>query len=933
DGDDLPASTDLAGVVVQAPTNPSIPTELDSNEDNDKNEKEEKDLAELNEIKKNSATVQPTNNLCNQKIAAIKYEELTLDVVMPNGEKFENLNISKPILDGLEFIGYKYPSPVQVKAIPPGLTGRDLIVQSKAGTGKTCVFTVIALEMVNTATNSGLQVLVITVTPEICLQVYDTFRKIGHFKKGLKCFFSVGGALLQQDINNLKESQIVIGTIGRLCHLIKNGHMSVDSVKLLVLDELDKLQEDNVADNFNWIFHHLRPNKQIITASATYPVTFRECLFPYMRDPCVVQLSSNEDHLLGVKEYVMINMKRDVYIWETRMDALAYLLKEVAYDQCIIFTNFQARVEQIAGDLEKRGVKAETVIGTMSLQQRMAIIRQLIRERYRLIVTTDLYSRGLDLPHANLVINVEVPVSWESYVHRIGRAGRFGRQAAAVTLVCQHRDSDTFFAIAQGCFSFFKIIPKRAPKDLVSNVDFFNKCRSCALDNITPAALWSMLRNFNALLEADPVKEANDVKNNGLSASNLTNQKKRAGEYSAVATEKGSKDEQETLANDICTSSGHNESERRTQGRLKAACKNKFTGWHPNVPMEKTQFLLEYIKAKQSEKSTPIDVEVQKLRCYDSRVFCEVLQRCLKKEPPANPEVSAFMASIPKRAPFHTAAWGNKSSGKDSESKQSDIPSDKEKITQADCHDSFQVEGVRQEMSPTKNSTNSEAAKSEDKEETLEKTEPSVSQHETISATVNPLETMDVLYNFTLPTKSTIKVAEENGAPFTYLEEANEKTLVLPEVPTSSAQLSAPQLVDNVDFLTDKLRDTVVVSLTEKSGKEHAFPPTSDSKVKPAEDEPLGLNGNCLVESEKSQVNQQNLRDVQIDGAAVPVLSVATMLDSATADENENAERSTTTDSSTWTPLEIDVDKKKDADRNSKQGEQTGKRRYVDNGS
>ncbi|KHJ47906.1 DEAD/DEAH box helicase [Trichuris suis] len=912
DGGDLLASTDLAEAVVQRATNSIVPTELD----NDENEKEEKDLAELNGTKEESGIAQPDSNPCSQNVTSIRYEELTLDVVAPNGEKFENLNISKPILDGLEFIGYKYPSPIQVKAIPPGLTGRDLIVQSKAGTGKTCVFVVVALELVNTATSSALQVLVITVTPEVCFQVYEAFRKIGHFKKGLKCFYTVGGTLLRQDINNLKESQIVIGTIGRLCHLIKNGYMSVDSVKLLVLDELDKLQEESVIDNFNWIFHHLRPNKQIVTASATYPIAFRQCLFPYMRNPYIVQLSLNEDHLLGVKEYVMINMKRDVCIWETRMDALAYLLKEVDYDQCIVFTNFQTRVEQIAGDLEKRDVKAQTVTGTMSLQQRMGVIRQLIREKYRLIVTTDVYSRGLDLPHANLVINVEVPINWESYVHRIGRAGRFGRQAAAVTLVCQHRDSDEFFAMAQGCFSFFKIIPKRAPKDLVSNVDFYNECQSCAFDNVTPAVLWLMLRNFNALLELNPVKGGNGVKHNDLGAStkkpiNSTGQKKRDGEYSTVAAEKGGKDEQETLANDPCMSSGYNEGQRRPQGGFKAA-KNKTSGWQANAPMEKTQFLLEYIKMKQSEKSTPLDVEAQKLRRYDSRIFCEILQHCLKEEPPANPEVSALMASIPKRVPFHSI----KSSRKDSESRQSDTPSDKERMEE-DYHSSVHMEGAY----PTNNSTNSETLKPND----VEKTEASMPQCEPISNTANRVASVEVFYNFTRPSNSTVKVVEQNSAArFTYLQDENGETLVLPEAPISSAQLSVLQLVGNVDLLADKLRDTVVVSR-----KEHTSLSTpTEAKETPVEDVAVGLNAYSLGESKKVnledrrlfaaahvllllqfQVDQEaNLQHVQVGGAAVPVLSAAAMVDAGTADRKDNAERSSTME----TPLVVDVDKAKE---------------------
>ncbi|KAJ8370312.1 hypothetical protein SKAU_G00103400 [Synaphobranchus kaupii] len=393
----------------------------------------------------------------------------TDDVLPSEGIDFASLLLSQPVQDGLLASGFHKPSPIQLKAIPLGRCGLDLIVQAKSGTGKTCVFATIALDSLITE-NMTTQVLVLAPTREIAVQIHSVVMAIGSALEGLECHVFIGGTPVSQDKTRLKKCHIAVGSPGRIKQLIELGFLSTASIRLFVLDEADKLlEEGSFQDQINWIYSSLPANKQMLALSATYPESMAQHLTRYMREPTFVRLNPTDPGLIGLKQYYRVVKSHHLphKIFEEKVQQLFELFSKIPFNQALVFSNLHSRAQHLADILTAKGLPAVCISGGLSQDQRLEAMSKLKQYQCRVLISTDLTSRGIDADKVNLVINLDVPKDWETYMHRIGRAGRFGTHGLAVTYCCHGEEENKMMAIAQKCSLSLSSLPDPIPPGLM----------------------------------------------------------------------------------------------------------------------------------------------------------------------------------------------------------------------------------------------------------------------------------------------------------------------------------------------------------------------------------------------------------------------------------------------------------------------------------
>nr|AAK56848.1 DEAD-box corepressor DP103 beta [Mus musculus] len=270
----------------------------------------------------------------------------TGDVVLAEPADFESLLLSRPVLEGLRAAGFERPSPVQLKAIPLGRCGLDLIVQAKSGTGKTCVFSTIALDSL-ILENYSTQILILAPTREIAVQIHSVITAIGIKMEGLECHVFIGGTPLSQDKTRLKKCHIAVGSPGRIKQLIELDYLNPGSIRLFILDEADKLlEEGSFQEQINWIYSSLPASKQMLAVSATYPEVLANALTRYMRDPTFVRLNPSDPSLIGLKQYYQVVNSYPLAhkIFEEKTQHLQELFSKVPFNQALVFSEDRAQM-------------------------------------------------------------------------------------------------------------------------------------------------------------------------------------------------------------------------------------------------------------------------------------------------------------------------------------------------------------------------------------------------------------------------------------------------------------------------------------------------------------------------------------------------------------------------------------------------------------
>ncbi|UKJ88173.1 eukaryotic translation initiation factor [Theileria orientalis] len=344
-------------------------------------------------------------------------------------ESFEDLGLKEDILKGIFAYGFDRPSAVQQRAIKPILDGRDVIIQSQSGTGKTCVFCLGALQIVNSNVRET-QVLLLSPTRELAEQSQKVCLALGDYCN-VEVHCCIGGKKVSDDIKALESGvQIVSGTPGRVNHMITDRHLNTRNIKQLILDEADEMLNRGFKEQVYSVYRYLPPTIQVVLVSATLPHEVIEITNKFMNNPFKVLVKRDELTLEGIRQF-FISVEKEQW----KFDTLCDLYESLIITQAVIFCNTKEKVDWLAKKMKDANFEVCKMHGEMSQKERNDIMQRFRKGESRVLISTDLWGRGLDVQQVSLVVNYDLPNSRESYIHRIGRSGRYGRKGVAINFV------------------------------------------------------------------------------------------------------------------------------------------------------------------------------------------------------------------------------------------------------------------------------------------------------------------------------------------------------------------------------------------------------------------------------------------------------------------------------------------------------------------
>ena len=342
---------------------------------------------------------------------------------------FGQLALSTPILRALEEAGYETPSPIQAAGIPVILEGHDLLGQAQTGTGKTAAFALPLLERLELS-NKQAQVLVLTPTRELAIQVAEAFQAYARHLPGLHVLPIYGGQSMAIQLKQLRRGvHVVIGTPGRIMDHLRRQTLDLSALRSLVLDEADEMLRMGFLEDVEWILEHTPPQRQVALFSATMPDAIRKVARRHLHQPREIKIESRTSTVAAIKQKY----------WQVgglhKLDALTRILEVEDFDAAIVFVRTKTASVELAEKLEARGFASAALNGDMSQALRERTIEQLKNGRHDIVVATDVVARGLDVKRITHVFNYDIPYDTEAYVHRIGRTGRAGREGTAILFV------------------------------------------------------------------------------------------------------------------------------------------------------------------------------------------------------------------------------------------------------------------------------------------------------------------------------------------------------------------------------------------------------------------------------------------------------------------------------------------------------------------
>ena len=342
--------------------------------------------------------------------------------------KFSELNLDKRLLQAVEKIGFEEATPIQSATIPLALEGKDVIGQAQTGTGKTAAFGLPMLDKIDTE-KSMIQGLVIAPTRELAIQTQEEIYRLGKDKK-IKVQAVYGGADIGRQIKSLKNNpHIVVGTPGRMLDHINRRTLKLDKVETLVLDEADEMLNMGFLEDIQSIISKVPETRQTLLFSATMPDSIKRIGVKFMKEPEHVKIKAKEMTANLIDQYFVRCKEFE------KFDIMTRLFDVQNPDLTIVFGRTKRRVDELARGLEMRGYKAEGIHGDLPQHKRMSILKAFKNDEIDILVATDVAARGLDISGVSHVYNYDIPQDPESYVHRIGRTGRAGKEGMSVTFV------------------------------------------------------------------------------------------------------------------------------------------------------------------------------------------------------------------------------------------------------------------------------------------------------------------------------------------------------------------------------------------------------------------------------------------------------------------------------------------------------------------
>ncbi|XBI60028.1 hypothetical protein VPH35_040995 [Triticum aestivum] len=348
---------------------------------------------------------------------------------------FDAMGIREDLLRGIYGYGFEKPSAIQQRAVVPIIAGRDVIAQAQSGTGKTSMVSLSVCQLVDTNIHE-VQALILSPTRELATQTERVMQAVGNHMS-VSVHACVGGKSIGEDIRKLEAGvHVVSGTPGRVCDMIKRRTLRTRAIKLLVLDEADEMLTRGFKDQIYDVYRYPPPppppppELQVVLISATLPHDILEITSKFMTDPVRVLVKRDELTLEGIKQFFVAVEKE-----EWKFDTLCDLYDTLTITQAVIFCNTKRKVDWLTERMRTNNFTVSAMHGDMPQKERDAIMSEFRSGTTGVLITTDVWARGLDVQQVSLVINYDLPNNRELYIHRIGRSGRFGRKGVAINFV------------------------------------------------------------------------------------------------------------------------------------------------------------------------------------------------------------------------------------------------------------------------------------------------------------------------------------------------------------------------------------------------------------------------------------------------------------------------------------------------------------------
>jgi translation initiation factor 4A len=357
-------------------------------------------------------------------------------------ETWDEFDLKDDLLRGVFANGFETPSQIQKQAILPIIEKRDLIAQAPSGTGKTGAFTIGALQRIDISSNTT-QVLVMAPTHELVRQISGVISVIGNMMEGLVVKTLIGGTSVMDDSAELRRNtpHVIIGSVGRVSDMIRRKYIRTSDIKLFVLDEADEMLSGGFLDNIYQMFHMFNTDLQVAIFSATLPTEIIDLTNRFMRKPVKITLEAEKLNLDGIQQYY-IALPSD----QSKLDTLKDLFGTLHLKQTIVYANSVNRVIDLYDAMRNDDHSVCCIHSSMTTDERKKAIAEFRAGSYRILISSNLTARGIDVQQVSVVINFDIPRDVHSYLHRIGRSGRWGRKGLAINFVTKD-DISTMKAI------------------------------------------------------------------------------------------------------------------------------------------------------------------------------------------------------------------------------------------------------------------------------------------------------------------------------------------------------------------------------------------------------------------------------------------------------------------------------------------------------
>ena len=389
-----------------------------------------------------------------------------------NELKFSDLGLLPEMQRAIEEMGFEQTTDIQAAAIPLMRTGADMIGRSQTGTGKTLAFAIPAIERIDlTEAEPTPQVLILCPTRELAQQGCEEIKKLTRFMRGVWPVDVYGGASMERQILRLRRSNLIIGTPGRIMDHMRRGTLSLEHVRMVVLDEADEMLSMGFREDIETILRDVPEDRQTVLFSATMPDAILELTEQFQRDPQMIEINAEQITLDQIRQmYMEVPMGR-------KLDALILLLHAYDPQRCMMFVNTKLMADEVAAHLNKNGFTCEAIHGDMNQSQRTRVMEGFKSARLPILVATDVAARGIDVSDVDYVINYDVPQNSEYYVHRIGRTGRAGKEGSAITIISGRRQFFQIRDIARDTKSEIVPIPIPSVAEIHERMDQKNFAR------------------------------------------------------------------------------------------------------------------------------------------------------------------------------------------------------------------------------------------------------------------------------------------------------------------------------------------------------------------------------------------------------------------------------------------------------------------------